>query len=302
MKNAFTPVNLDDMAVYQKFHTASGTRAADYSFTNLWGWAEHYGLEWQFTEKLCWIRQTKPFIRYWAPMGWWKDVDWAASGEFAKGREFFRVPRPLRLIWEEQLPAILDVAGSRGQWDYLYKAEELATLSGNRFHKKKNLFNQFLKKYPDYQYMPLTLECVEEVLRMQKKWCLWNECPESDALRAENIAIFRVLSHWDQLPGLTGGFLSLDGKVVAYTVGEQLTTDTLVIHFEKGDTQYKGVYQAINCFFARDAVGKFTYINREQDLDDEGLRKAKESYNPVDYVRKNTVRIEARLDEEDKKK
>ncbi len=297
MTSGFSPVNLEEMDKYREYHAASGTRAADYSFTNLWGWAEHYGLEWRFTDKLCWIRQTKPETRYWAPMGRWHEVDWASTGEFPVGREFFRVPRPLRLLWEEQLPATLDVAGSRGQWDYLYKSEELAALSGNKFHKKKNLFNQFLKKYPGHSYMPLTLECVESVLRMQEEWCSWNECPESDALQAENTAIFRVLSHWDQLPGLVGGFIALDGKVIAYTVGERLTRDTLVVHFEKGNTQYKGVYQAINCLFARDNQDKFALINREQDLDDEGLRKAKESYNPVDYARKNTVRVREYLPE-----
>ena len=291
MEKTFSPISLEDMKAYCEYHAASGTRAADYSFTNIWGWADHYGLEWCFTDKLCWIRQTKPVTRYWAPMGWWKDVDWAGTGELTGGREFFRVPRPLRVIWEEQLPVTLDVEESRGQWDYLYKAEELSALPGNRFHKKRNHFNQFLKQYPHHVYTPLTIECVESVLRMQEEWCTWNECPESEALQAENKAIFRVLSHWDQLPGLLGGFIAMDGKVVAYTVGEQLTNDTLVIHFEKAATEYRGIYQAINCFFARDNAERFTYINREQDLDDEGLRKAKESYNPVDYVRKHTIRV-----------
>lgn len=291
MSNAFSPITLEDMNRYREFHAASGTRAADYSFTNIWGWAEHYGLEWRFTDKLCWIRQTKPFVRDWAPMGWWKDVDWAATEEVASGKEFYRVPKPLRLLWEEQLPKGIEAEESRGQWDYLYKTEELAALSGNRFHKKKNLFNQYLKKYPDHAYLPLTIECVEAVLQMQEEWCNWHESPESDALKAENKAIFRVLSNWDRLPGLSGGFIADGGKVIAYTVGEQLTQDTLVIHFEKGNTEYKGIYQAINCFFARENVERFALINREQDLDDEGLRKAKESYNPVDYVRKHTVRI-----------
>ena len=291
MNDAFSPITLDGMAAYREFHTASGTRAADYSFTNLWGWADHYGLEWRFTDKLCWIRQTKPVTRYWAPMGWWKDVDWAATGELTSGREFFRVPRPLRLIWEEQFATGIEAEESRGQWDYLYKTQELASLSGNRFHKKRNHFNQFLKQYPEHSYQSLTIECVESVLRMQEEWCHWHECPESDALKAENKAIFRVLSHWDQLPGLSGGFIALDGKVVAYTVGEQLTEDTLVVHFEKAATEYRGIYQAINCFYARDNLDKFALLNREQDLDDEGLRGAKESYNPVDYVRKHTIHV-----------
>lgn len=287
----FTPVTLDAMAAYRDFHDASKTRAADYSFTNLWGWAEHYGLEWSFSGDLCWLRQTKPYVRYWAPMGRWSKADWAAFGDFMKGKEFFRVPEELVAIWKDQLSSAIVESEARDQWDYLYASEDLATLSGNRFHKKKNLLNQFLRRYPDHVYRPMSIECVEEVLKMQCEWCRWNECPGSEALMAENTAVFRVLSHWDQLPGLLGGAIWNEGKVVAYTVGEKLTDDTLVVHFEKGHTSLKGIYQAINCLFVRNEGDTFAYINREQDLGDEGLRKAKESYNPVAYVKKSTVTV-----------
>lgn len=291
MPKDFTPVSLADMVPYRELHAACGTRAADYSFTNLWGWAEHYGLEWSFDGDLCWIRRTKPETRWWAPIGRWDAVDWAAQGEFMQGKKFFRVPEELRAAWQEQMPHTLEVEEARGQWDYLYSAGELAALSGNKFHKKKNLLNQFLKKYPGHSYSPMTIDCVESVLNMQEEWCHWHECPDSSALMAENTAIFRVLSHWDQLPGLRGGAIRMDEKVIAYTVGEELAEDTLVVHFEKGTTTFKGIYQAVNNFFVRDAGAGYALINREQDLDDEGLRKAKESYNPVDYVRKNTVRV-----------
>ncbi len=290
-QTSFSPLSLDGMGRYRALHDASRTRAADYSFTNLWGWAEHYGLEWRFTDKLCWIRQTLPTIRYWAPMGKWKDVDWANTPELTTMGEFIRVPEKLHALWQEALPDRVVASETRGQWDYLYSAQDLAALSGNRFHKKKNLFNQFLKLYPDHIYMAMTLDCVESVLKMQEEWFHWRENEMSEALIAENAAVMRVLSHWDQLPGLVGGTLMLQGKVIGYTVGEQLTDDTLVVHFEKGATQFKGIYQAINCFFVRDAGEGMEYINREQDLDDEGLRKAKESYNPVQYVKKSTVTV-----------
>jgi hypothetical protein len=83
----------------------------------------------------------------------------------------------------------------------------------------------------------------------------------------------------------------VDGRMAAYTVGERLSSDTLVIHFEKADPAYKGVYQAINQQFLTHADPAFTLVNREQDLGDEGLRKAKLSYHPVDFVRKCTVRL-----------
>jgi len=83
----------------------------------------------------------------------------------------------------------------------------------------------------------------------------------------------------------------VDGAMVAYTVAEKLTEDSMVIHFEKGDTQYKGVYQAINQMFLAHSASQYKFVNREQDLNDEGLRKAKLSYHPVEFVFKYRVTL-----------
>jgi len=77
--------------------------------------------------------------------------------------------------------------------------------------------------------------------------------------------------------------------MVAYTIAESLTKDTLVIHFEKGNQDCKGVYQAINQMFLEHSGNKFEWVNREQDLDNQGLRKAKLSYNPVNFLKKYRV-------------
>jgi hypothetical protein len=83
--------------------------------------------------------------------------------------------------------------------------------------------------------------------------------------------------------------------MVAYTVAEALTVDMLLIHFEKGDTQYKGIYQAINQKFLENSAAEYTFVNREQDLNDEGLRKAKLSYHPEDFLRKFRVTLAATI-------
>jgi len=138
-------------------------------------------------------------------------------------------------------------------------------------------------------YHTLDMDCVERVLEMQNNWCSWKECVESEALEAENAVISRVLQNWDRIPGMMGGALEVDGLIVAYTVAEALTEDSVLIHFEKGHTGYKGVYQAINNMFLANAAASFTHVNREQDLDDPGLRKAKLSYNPVSFLEKSCV-------------
>ena len=301
MTPEFTSISLDYVKNYQALLHKCGSRASDYSFGNIWGWAEYYGLEWRTCGSLCWIRQTKngsvpaspesPIN--WAPVGDWEAHDWAKCLDMGKGGTFIRVPERLLQIWQKLLPPErLEITEARGQWDYLYNTQELAELPGNRFHKKKNLLNQFNKSY-EYSYSEMTSDCVESVLQMQEEWSKWREVEDSPSLLAENHAIFRVLELWDSIPGLVGGAIHMNGRVVAYTVGEPGCPDTMVIHFEKGMPGYKGIYQAINNSFAKQVAedGRFAMLNREQDLDDEGLRKAKESYNPVDYVKKYTVKI-----------
>ena len=130
---------------------------------------------------------------------------------------------------------------------------------------------------------------------MQKDWCTWRNCESSEILSSENKAISRLLKDWQQLIGTLGGTILVNGEVVAYTVAEALTRDTVVIHFEKGDTQYKGIYQAINQMFLAHSANHFSFVNREQDLNDEGLRKAKLSYLPVEYLRKYRVTLQGTL-------
>lgn len=292
----FEPITFERKDEYMERLAQSNTKSSDFSFTNIWGWADEYGLEWAWTDNLVWIRQSTtadseiPVVRHWAPIGNWDNVNWADCPYMKQARTFHRVPERLLEIWNEKLGGRVSSQEDRGQWDYIYDVEELGELRGKKFHKKKNLVNQFKKLY-SYTYEPMTADCVEAVLEMQEEWCMWRECEDSQSLLAENDAIRRVLEQWDEIPSLIGGSLQVEGKVIAYTVAEAINNETVVIHFEKGQTDYKGIYQAINNFFLTDGGSRFIYVNREQDLADEGLRKAKMSYNPIDFVKKFVVEL-----------
>jgi len=260
---------------------------SDYAFANLYGWAKHYGLKWRFDSGLVWLRQTDPQDAFWAPVGDWTKVDWTALPCLAGPIRFTRVPEALLNIWTAAFGDRIRAVEARDHFDYVYAVSDLVELKGNKFHKKKNLLNQF-ERGNIFEYTPMQADCVEEVLDMQAEWHGWQEHP-SEALEAENEAISRVLKMFDRLKCLVGGTIRVGGKVIAYTVGECLSKDTMVIHFEKGDTRFKGVYQAINKHFLEAQEDRFTYVNREQDLGDEGLRKAKLSYNPSHFMQKYDV-------------
>jgi hypothetical protein len=283
----FEPISLDRQDEYHEALTGCPQLlTSDFSFANVFGWADHYGLEWAFHSGLCFIRQTKPEPVCWAPVGPWEAYDWAGCRAMTEGRKFVRVPEALTRLWSIAYGNKMTITESRAHWDYVYSVEELISLKGKAFHKKKNLLNQFKKNYL-YSYESMAPECVEEVLEMQDEWYKWyEENNPSEALKAENHAITRVLQHIDQIKGLMGATIRVDGKVIAYTVAEPLCEDSLVIHFEKGDIRFKGVYQAINQMFLENDGAEYTNVNREQDLGDEGLRKAKLSYNPTFFLKK----------------
>jgi hypothetical protein len=290
MRLEFEPIQLEKQNDFINQLALCPRVTSDYSFVNLWGWAEVYGLCWCWRDDLVWIKQTKPREKYWAPIGPWEKIDWQAvlAESLPPGAPFTRIPEPLLKIWQKAKGDSLKMEEARGHWDYVYDVSALAALKGNKYHKKKNLLNQFKKKY-EYTYMPFEPEIIDCAKEMQADWCAWRECEFSEALIDENRAIEKVLNAWNQLTHLLGGAIIVEGTMVAYTVGEQLTKDMLVIHFEKGDPRLKGVYQAINQMFLESLHDTYPLVNREQDLGDDGLRKSKLSYNPVTFLKKYRV-------------
>jgi hypothetical protein len=290
-QESYARIDLARRAEYGELWSKTPSRSIDYSLVNLWGWADYFGLNWRFSGGLCWVRQLHPAPCQWAPIGPWNLIDWANLPELAAGIELSRVPEALVAILEKRLPGRVHAEEDRRHWEYLYTAEDMATLPGNRHHRKRNHVNAYIKAYGEPDYRPLDLDVIEDILALSEEWCRWHECADSPALAAENEAINHVVAHWEAFPGLLGGALYADKHIVAFAVGEALDPGTVGVHFEKGRHGYRGVYQMVNCCFARSRKPDVALLNRAQDLGEEGLRKAKQSYLPVDFLRKYTVRV-----------
>jgi hypothetical protein len=174
------------------------------------------------------------------------------------------------------------------QSDYVYLTEDLIELKGNLYHRKKNHLNRFLREYPQAVYLPLTPERIPACLELQEDWCNLKNCLENPSLMREDQATYEILATFSRLP-LKGGVVLLNKKVIAFTLGEALNPETLVIHIEKADPQYPGLYAFIHQKFLEHEGFRYRYTNREQDLGEEGLRKAKQSYYPHHMVEKYTI-------------
>ena len=144
-----------------------------------------------------------------------------------------------------------------------------------------------MKTY-NYTYEKITSENINEVLEFQGDWCHDKSCEIIPVLRNEDIGIHNILNHFDRL-GVKGGMLKVDGKIIAYSLGEALDDEYVVIHIEKGLNEYIGSYQMINMMFLQNEFKDYKFVNREDDFGDLGLREAKESYHPLELLKKYEI-------------
>jgi hypothetical protein len=199
--------------------------------------------------------------------------------------------------WKLISPAFLEknreaIAGAgfgvepdRDNFDYLYGRSDLATLSGKKFHKKKNHVNAFELAYPNFSLKPLDVSTRADALSVLESWVSHEEHPEETDYRAAQEAL-DLLDQFD----MTGLVLYVEGLPVAWTLAETVAGGRIsAVHFEKARVEYRGAYQYINYAFAQSLPETIEFVNREQDLGDEGLRQAKLTYRPVGFVEKYRV-------------
>lgn len=189
--------------------------------------------------------------------------------------------------WKNLLEEEFILEERRESFDYIYNSQDLGTLKGRKYSKKKNRINNFNKLY-DYTYEKITSENIEEVIKFQEGWCQTRECYSIPVLYNENLGIMNILHNFDKLD-IIGAVIKIDGNIIAYSLGEILNDEYAVIHIEKGLNNYNGSYQMINYLFAQNEFAKCKYINREDDFGDEGLREAKESYHPAFLLKKYEI-------------
>lgn len=191
---------------------------------------------------------------------------------------------------EQEFPGKFHFRSDRSSYDYVYDINDLADLRGRKYQKKRNHFNRFQTLHPDYQVLPLDETTMEAAKAMAEQWYAHRSQtdPDGDYL-LEKIALNRAFQHFSALK-MEGCVLMDGGEVLALTMGSRMNETTFDIHFEKAREDVDGAYAAINCEFARHLRLKYPearFLNREEDMGLEGLRKAKLSYLPHHMVEKH---------------
>ena len=287
----FKDITLADKDTITSFTMKSDRRNCDLSFSNLCSWRFLYDTQFAVVDNFLvfkfWAGEQ---LAYMMPVGTGdlKAVLWELIEDARKENQHFcmlGVCSNMRADLEAILPEQFTFTEDRDYADYIYLRSDLSTLKGKKFQAKRNHINRFRNTYPDYEYTPITPDRIQECLDLEAEWCKVNNCDQQEGTGNERRALIYALHNFEAL-GLTGGILHVNAKIVAFTFGMPINHETFGVHVEKADTSIEGAYARINYEFAKRIPEQYIYINREEDLGLEGLRKAKLSYQPVTILEK----------------
>jgi hypothetical protein len=198
---------------------------------------------------------------------------------------FFRLPNDLasHFMNDNRFKVELD----RDNYDYLFKTIDLTCLKGRKYDSKRNLIARFKAEHA-YEYIRLNDSNVRECLDFENKWCVIKDCDKIESLNNERLAIHEIVDNFS-LSKLMAAAIKINNLIHAIAIAEKLNPNTAVMHVLKADPSIKGLYQIMNNEFILKELSTFEYVNFEQDLGVEGLRKAKLSYHPASLVEKFTL-------------
>lgn len=277
-------ITLQDKPLFDSIFSARPPELSAYTFTNLFAWAVPYGTTVSRVDDWIVVQHERDGCRLvLEPLGE-GDAREAVEKCFERAGnariEFERLHSGTASLFEGD--KAYSVARDRDDSDYLYLAEDLINLNGRKYDAKRNFINRFKSDY-DYEYFSIDAGSAAECLEFAHEWCEDRSCETQEGLKRELCAVYQMLTNFDTL-GICGGGIRTDGRIVAFSLGEQLNPETMVVHVEKADSSIAGVYQTINNEFCIHEAAGYKYINREQDLGVPGLRKAKKSYHPVGMI------------------
>lgn len=289
-------LEIADRKIIEVFMRQMNPVTSELTFTNLYMWRHAYKYQLIESGEYLWLLADLDVPFTMMPLGDYSNKE-ALIDSIAEMRKLMlsrgydlRIERA-----DNRLKEIVEAAGlkvatleDRNTFDYVYDFEELKKLEGNKFHKKKNHVNKFMKTYKDWCYEPIDEEIIEDLQHATMRWFNAKGEVMNPSLNLERKAILSAFEHFHDL-AYEGGVIRINGQIEAFTFGEALNDDTYVVHIEKANRQFDGLYPMINQQFLQHVQGNYKYVNREQDLGIKGIRQAKLSYKPAELIEKHSI-------------
>lgn len=290
----FKKLELEDIELVQQYLNGQNSRLCDSTIGGIFMWRNYFQVEFVIYENtlLFKVRYLDGKIAFPMPVGEHVKESLEAIKEYCIEKKielhFCVVSKGQLEVIKENFSSI--VAETERDWyDYLYDSQDMATFKGRRYSGQRNHINKFKKLYPEYRFEEITKDNLEEVISFFEEFTITHQ-KDSETAIEESKMVLELLKKYDIYRQI-GGLIRVEDKIVAISVGE-IVGDTLFIHIEKADRDYQGSYQMIVNQFAAHYVNEdVNYVNREEDVGDEGLRKSKLSYHPVELLEKYTVKV-----------
>lgn len=289
----FEPITADNIMKTAEFFKYKVSRSSDYTAGAMYMWRDFYNNSYAICEDMLLFKvKFLNRISFTYPVGPGSfDKAIKALKEYCQNND---LPLWFCTIPEEVVPTLVNeyhgtIPGtpSRDWADYLYNATDLANMAGRRFSGQRNHINKFKKLYPDYKYQRINQDNLSRVIEFLHDYEI-NYGKQASLAREEFEKVLELMPYLERF-NLPGGFIEVGSKIVAMSIGE-IVNDTLYCHIEKAIKDYPGSYQMIVKEFSSDMMQYgINYINREEDVGDEGLRTSKLSYHPIQLLDKYCV-------------
>lgn len=289
----FKKITRETMPILKKYFSAWDIENADYNFTTLYLWGRHGKIRYAEEDGALFLFYTfpdrPPFFT--PPIPITQDCDYKKHFDHAVEEmrkmgykpSFRSVAPPFEQLIREAYPD-MELTFTRDACDYIYATESLMTLKGKKLHGKRNHINKFLEAQHNWEYCPINENNLHECMALYNDWV---ETKDESTIEEydERITVELAVKHMTEL-GLVGAAIRINGEIRAFTVGEHISDDLALIHIEKADAEINGLYPLINREFITHEFPNTKFVNREDDMGLEGLRKAKLSYQPLRLIEK----------------
>lgn len=273
---------------------AADKPGADYTFTNMLFWPNYYGQVGRtgnfITQYLRW--QGRDIYLFPAGQGDLRAAVGAVLDDCLRRDGVLRfrgVTDDAKAFLEEQFPDQFTFTPYRDSFDYIYTVEELTELRGKKLQSKRNHCHRFEAEHPDWRTELITADNIDCCRDMVKIW--YENHPENYEIQSEKKAIARAFDHFEAI-GMDGLMLWDGAQLLGFSMGARMNRTYYDVCFEKAYADVQGAYTMINREFSRMIAAKYPeleFLNREDDMGEPGLRKAKESYQPTLLLEKFTA-------------
>ena len=307
LEKNFENASAEDIEELRKYFAAGDYRSSGHSFSSMFMWGPEYDTSWQVIEGYLWtvssyfdeLNEREYYSTMPLSVDGYRDVA-GLKRSIEKMRQLFQrkgkklvlyqVPNHLVEVVRKAWDGPIKVEEDRDSADYVYRRDKLINLPGRALHKKKNNLNSFVKNY-EYEAMDLAEEDKEEAIAFAESFNEEKETKnkrDASVLEKETAAISRAIENMDEY---LIRVIKMEGKIKALAIGALINEKEAVEHIEKADTTIRGLFQAINQDFAKSLPKAVEFVNREEDMGIENLRRAKEDYQPLKLYEKSTIII-----------